>query len=120
MEEKVVLNRRKHIRFNPGLLDVAQVSQPFDSEELCRESDFEGKNVGLILEESYSGCSLVLKEGAVLKRPEIENEDEEEIHFPKGSFYWIKVGRLAPLVGIVRWNRELETGLVKVGFEFME
>lgn len=122
MEERVILNRRKHIRFSPEILDIAFISGAFmDGSQIDKQTEFESRNVGLILEESYSGCSLLFKEGHYLhRRPEVEDDQAREDSYTKGQYYLIQVGRLAPLKCIARWRKEIEPGLVKVGFEFME
>ncbi|MCB1049103.1 MAG: hypothetical protein H6510_08685 [Acidobacteria bacterium] len=122
MEDRVVLNRRRHIRFSPELLDIAIVGEPSESLDGLETGEFSGRNAGLILEESYSGCSLLFKEGRHLKRRPEEDPDQEvtDTRFEIGQYYRLQVGRLAPLRCVVRWRKEMEPGIAKIGFEFLE
>lgn len=123
MDDRVVLNRRRHMRFSPELLDIAILSEPqSSSESLDDQAAFAGHNTGLILEQSYSGCSVLVKEGRRLKRRPEEEPGEEEgaFRYEKDTYYLIQAGRLAPLRAVLRWRREMEPGLVKIGFEFLE
>jgi hypothetical protein len=91
MEQK----KRKSFRFKaePGTLVVFQkVSNPV-------------KITGLAIDESYRGCSFVM----VSKEP-----------FEKGDHIKVKVGKLAALLGEVRWVKDLKDSVWTIGVEFLE
>ena len=67
--------------------------------------DFRSGTVALVLDEGHQGCGLVVLNG---------ND------FVVGESYRLLVGKLAPLTGRVRWKRELEPGVYRVGIEFLD
>lgn len=87
------------IRFKPDPLDHALVD--FHNEK----GSFTPSAVGLILNESFTGCALVIKSEKVL------NKDQE---------IKVQVGRLEPLAAKVIWVQPLEVNLIKCGLQFLE
>lgn len=61
--------------------------------------------VGLIINESYSGCALVLKTSQPLNN---------------GQEVKVKVGKLPELVGKVAWIKPIEDSLIKIGIQYIE
>jgi hypothetical protein len=57
--------------------------------------------VGLVIDESFEGCSGVFRKNPALH---------------VGTSGTVTVGALAPVKGEVVWVRELEPGIVRVGF----
>jgi hypothetical protein len=91
---------RKHLRFKPDPLEYAQVSLDAESAE------FSPAFVALIVEESpVSGCSLIAHEHADLN---------------PGDRCRVKIGQLAPILAELAWKRPMESGLMRVGFQFLE
>jgi hypothetical protein len=81
---------RKHIRFNPDLGDVAWI---------------EGKTPGLIVNESFTGCSLI-----VLSSVDIE----------KGDTVRVQVGKLKAMESEVRWVKKIDRDIVRIGLLYKE
>ncbi|MNK80910.1 hypothetical protein D3C87_1006430 [compost metagenome] len=89
----------RSIRFQPDPLDHALIDFQFET------APFEPEAVGLILNESYAGCALVIKTTKLL------NKDQK---------IKVKVGRIDPMMAKVIWVQPLEASLVKVGIQFLE
>ncbi|MGD2081381.1 MAG: hypothetical protein PVF91_00320 [Chromatiales bacterium] len=91
---------RKHLRFKPDPLEYAQVSLGPGADTF--EPDF----VALIVDESpVSGCSLIAHQ-------------RDDLNL--GDVCRVKIGRLAPVQAEVSWMRPEETGLMRIGFAFLE
>lgn len=91
--------QRKHIRFSPDPGALAMID-PQGTKDA-----FEGKVVGLIVEESYAGVGVVL----------VNNKD-----LIVGTKFVIKVGDLDPLEAEVRWRRELDENTCRLGIQYQE
>ena len=91
-------NRRKHLRFKPDPLDVALIGRYDENDR------FVPQQVGLIAEESYSGCGIV----SVAEKP-----------FDVGQHLVIAVGKQPPQWAEVRWCRQVENDLLRVGLMFL-
>lgn len=89
----------RRIRFQPDPLDHALID--FQNEA----GKFSPTAVGLILNESFAGCALVIKTTNLL------NKDQE---------LKVQVGKLEPLSAKVVWVKALDESLVKVGINFFE
>lgn len=89
---------KKAIRFQPDPLDYALI-------DFSEDDQFNPTSVGLILNESFTGCALVFK---TMQPPQTE------------QIIKVKVGRLNPLRARVVWGKILEEGLIKVGLQFLE
>lgn len=87
------------IRFQPDPLDHALI-------DFKNESAFHASAVGLILNESYTGCALVIKTtDAVIPNQTVK----------------VKVGRLDPMPAKVIWIKPLlDDSLIKIGIQFLE
>lgn len=59
----------------------------------------------LPVDESHKGVGLVML---------------ERHNLSEGDFVLIKVGQLNPLIGMVRWVKKLDHGLVRLGVEYSE
>lgn len=84
-------------RFQPDPLDSALLDFNFDA------TPFTPTTVGLIINESYTGCSIVLK--AVELRP--------------NQLLRVQVGRLGVMGAKLIWAKEVEEGLMKIGIQFL-
>jgi hypothetical protein len=83
-------SNRKHIRFNPDMGDIAWIN---------------GKTPGLIVNESYTGCSLI-----VLSPAEVE----------KGDVVQVQVGKLKTMESEVRWVKKIDSYVVRIGLLYMD
>lgn len=86
------------IRFQPDPLDHALIDFSVGNKE------FTPTAVGLILNESYTGCALVIKALTI--------EENELIR--------IQVGRLSPMPAKIVWVKVMDESLLKVGIQFIE
>lgn len=87
------------VRFQPDPLDHALVD--FKSER----EPFQAAAVGMILNESYTGCALVLKTTEAV-RPDL--------------IIKVQVGKLSPLMARIVWVKVLDHNLIKAGIQFLE
>ena len=81
---------RKHIRFNPDLGDVAWI---------------DGQVPGLIVNESYTGCSLI-----VLNTLKVEKGDQVQV----------QVGKLNAMKAEVRWVKKVDRDIIRIGLLYQE
>ncbi|KHD89788.1 MAG: hypothetical protein OM95_01580 [Bdellovibrio sp. ArHS] len=86
------------VRFQPDPLDHALI-------DYLDEDTFDPTAVGIILNESFTGCALVVKASPDL----VQNQTIK-----------VKVGRLDPMSARVVWIEPLDTTLMKIGIEFLE
>ena len=89
---------RKSVRFKPDPLTVALV-------DLKKSKNFEPNLVGIVINESYSGCAIVVVSDLVLK---------------KGTKVKIQVGQIPPLKGEIMWIKNLEENIHKIGVKLLE
>ncbi|WP_413288459.1 hypothetical protein [Bdellovibrio sp. HCB337] len=89
----------RSFRFQPEPLDHALVDFNFG------EKEFQPSAVALIMNESYTGCSLVIKTTIPLK---------------VGSQIKTEVGRLGVLPAKIVWAKELAPSVVQVGIQFLD
>lgn len=85
--------KRKHIRF-----------QPDDNTYIMVQVDNDVVYSGLCVSESQGGCSA-----AFLNNPA----------FIAGTMCYVKVGKLEPISAEIRWVTELDSDLVKIGFQYL-
>ena len=116
MVENIRNERRKYLRFNPMML--SDNNDAFDGQSVLAfiswdtaGKEFEPQDVAFIVEEGHKGCGLVF-----VKRGRAESST-----FPwVGAECLLKVGKLHPLRSVVRWVREYDEDVAKVGFEYLE
>ena len=66
--------------------------------------DFAAREIlGLVMSESYGGCSMVVLSPNPIK---------------VGERYSVRVGHQGSVLGEVRWIHSIESGIMKVGFSF--
>mgnify|MGYP000904760218 FL=1 len=92
---------RRAIRFKPDPGDYALV----DMLNIENASDFRPTLLGLILEESAKGCGIVVLSNMVLK---------------VGTFCRVKVGRGPALKAEVRWRKDLDEEVMRLGLLYLE
>lgn len=102
-------NKRRHIRFDPGPLDIiAFDDRPQDAENanVDDESNFEAQFVGLPYSESYGGCGALIRAHKNLS---------------EGQTVQVQLGKLAPLRAKIAWIKKApmpEFSLL--GLEFLD
>jgi len=87
---------RHSIRFTPDPLTTALI-------ELKNNSTFKPSLVALVLNESFTGCALVLSCDQLLKKDQILK---------------VKVGNLNPMMAKIIWVKHLEENIFKIGLKF--
>lgn len=95
-------NRREHIRFDPDKNSIVMIFLGSAQEEPNEEN----KLVGLLRDESRSGC------GAVFHR--------EFFPLEEGESAKIKPGKISPTEAEVSWLKPIDEKLIRVGFEYLE
>lgn len=88
----------RSIRFQPDPLDHALI-------DFSNDEGFVPSAVALIINESFTGCSLLIKTPLTLS---------------PGNLIKVKVGRLDPLRAKIVWGKVMEEGVFKVGVQFLE
>lgn len=94
-----VKSKRRKVRF------ASDPSQHAEIELHPTPGDFTPDLAAVICNESYRGCCIVA----------VKNKQLQE-----GARIRIKVGRLAPLLGEVKWVTDLDVEVAKFGIEFLE
>ena len=93
--------KRRRVRFRPDPLDYCQIDSRAGAPE-----PFVPDSVAIVVdEEPMGGCGVVML-----------NTGKLEV----GSLCRVKVGRLDPLRAKIVWRKDLEAGIVRIGFEFLE
>jgi hypothetical protein len=92
---------RKSIRFEPDEGTIAQID-PTAQED---KSKFRPTIQALVIDEALDGCGVVLVKNTALG---------------EGDICLIKVGQLDPLIGEVRWIKELDQDVHKIGIMYLE
>ncbi len=87
---------RHSIRFTPDPLTTALV-------DLKTASEFNPSIVALVLNESFTGCALLLSCDHLLKKDQIVS---------------VKVGLLDPIKAQIIWIKNLEENIFKIGLKF--
>ncbi|MCK6597738.1 MAG: hypothetical protein L6Q37_05190 [Bdellovibrionaceae bacterium] len=90
---------RKFLRFQPDENTLALIDLKFSTKE------FKPSISGLILNESYSGCAIVVASDVILKL---------------GSKVKIKIGNLHVMKAEVVWAKILEENIQKIGIKLLE
>lgn len=89
---------RRSIRFTPDPLTIAVLS-------LNPDKVFRPSLVGLVLNESFGGCSILINHDDTLK---------------KDQLVIIKVGQLGLMKAKVVWIKNLEESIFKIGLKFID
>lgn len=88
----------RSIRFQPDPLDHALI-------DFHDETGFAATAVALILNESFTGCALLIKTLESLNKDQIIK---------------VKVGRLTPMRAKVIWVKSVDDNVVKAGIQFLD
>lgn len=104
-------NRRRYIRFNPEILEVAIIAFQDNKHTEYDDSTFqmEGDLPALIMDESYSGCNLV-----------VINRNKDPGFLKEGTKCTVKAGVLNPMSAEVKWREDVTPDILKIGIEFLE
>ncbi len=89
---------RRSVRFNPDPLTIAVLSLNLDKV-------FRPALVGLVLNESFGGCSILINHDELLKKDHL-------VH--------IKVGQLGLMKAKIVWVKNLEESIYKIGLKFID
>lgn len=92
---------RRSLRFAPDENNIAEI----DASEAQDKDDFQAQVHGLIVDEARDGCCLVLTNNQTLQ---------------EGDLCLVKIGRLDPINSEVRWIRELDDEVQKIGLMYLE
>jgi hypothetical protein len=84
-------------RFQPDPLDHALIDLNFDA------TPFTPTAVGLIINESFTGCAIVLK----------------TIELRANQLLRVQVGRQGVMGAKLIWAKDIEEGLMKIGIQFL-
>lgn len=88
-------NRREYFRYNPDTNALVEI-----------QLDGNRAIMGLMRDESYSGCAAVYQKSA--------------FHFEEGETVEVQAGNHNPRPADIKWIEELDDKLIKVGFEWVE
>ena len=98
-KSKASPQRRKNIRHAPDPGTFAQIDMS------TKTPTFRPEYLGLVVEESYTGCGLVVVDMPKLK---------------KGVKIRIQVGSVHPLKAEVKWRNDLDEQVARVGVQYLE
>lgn len=97
--------QRRHIRFRPDEVEVAYLQF---TDRKPGEIEFEADTAGLVIEEAYGGCALVV----------VGPGDPEQLGV--GMPCLVKINTIGPMAAQLRWVKDLDEGIVKVGLEYLD
>ncbi len=114
MDELHAGERRRFFRYSMGStmqkdLEVRTVEVVAHIDINVVDENFEPEFIAMVVEQSHQGCGLVLVR---------YNQDYEKI--VKDMEVVVRVGRLHPMKARVRWRKNLDEDLFKIGLEFLE
>ncbi|MCK4906285.1 MAG: hypothetical protein KAR07_02025 [Spirochaetes bacterium] len=89
------MERRAHVRYDPDENAVSEIIYHKDKKEI--------QKIGLIFDESFSGCSVVLT---------------GNVPFKVNERVLIKSGKLDSRYADVCWIRKIESGIFKIGIAY--
>lgn len=92
---------RRSLRFQPDEGNIAEI----DPEAKDNKNNFKARIRALIVDEALEGCCLVLTHNRLLQ---------------VGDICLVKVGMLDPLISEVRWIRDLDEEIQKIGIMYLE
>ena len=95
------MTEKRNIRFAPDPESIAQL----DFDKSHNVEQFKAQANALIIDESFKGCGLVA----------VKREDQS---YTAGNTFLATVGHLGPMVCEVKWVKELDDKLVRIGLEY--
>ena len=96
---------RRYLRFRPEDVEIAWIQFTDRAPGMI---EFEADAAGLVVEEAYGGCGLVVLGAA----------DAESIG--EGVPCLVRVNSIGPLRAEVRWVKVLDKDVAKIGIEYIE
>lgn len=96
---------RRYLRFKPENVEIAWIQF---TDRAPNTIEFEVDAAGLVVEEAYGGCGLVVLGAA----------DAESIS--EGVRCLVRVNNIGPVRGQVRWVKVLDDDVAKIGIEYLE
>lgn len=90
--------KRAPIRYKPDPMTIAHI-------DFENAKEFKPSCVGIVINESYSGCSVVISTDIEIKR---------------GDKVKIKIGELSAMKANVAWVKELEENIYKLGIQLLD
>ena len=102
------IDQRKYVRFNPAEMAIAVISSTLSemSDYDSETSNYTGEFVALVNDESYKGCSLIIK-----------NTSKVNAQLQPGKQFILKLGQLPPQPAIIKWREEIAPGIIRVGMQ---
>ena len=95
-------------------MSIKQIRFPPDSDQIgfisFNLNEFKKELSALILNESASGACLIVNKALVPKIHPIE----------ASQILLVQIGKMSPLKGQVRWVKEIDESLFKIGIELLE
>lgn len=92
------VQRRKSVRYKPEPGTIARL------DPLGRPGDFQPSITALVINESYSGCCIVIQMGELPQQ---------------GAVCRVQLGQFAPIKAEVRWRVDLDEDVVKLGLFYL-
>jgi len=105
MSDSRKAGQRKHMRFRPDQVEVALIQF---SEAEPEDFFFQAESAGLVLEEAYGGCGLVML------------SHFDAIEPVEGMRCQVKVGKIGPLRAEIRWVKKLDDDVARIGIEYLD
>ena len=103
---------RHRVRFLPDSTEIAIISfaTPDLENHKNKQHNKTGQHVGLIENQSHTGCSII-----VLKR----ETDTGNFFEPESECIAI-IGKLAPMRAAIRWRKQINDAIYHVGIELLD
>lgn len=98
-------DQRRYLRFPPDEWEMALIQC---SDAMVSESEFAPEIAGLVMEESRAGCGLVVLERLIRDR------------LAEGDQCLVKVARLGLVQAEVRWIKDIDEGVCRLGLHYIE
>lgn len=97
--------QRHHLRFPPDEWEIALIQC---TDAAVTEDQFRPEIAGLVMEESRAGCGLVVLERLI------------EDRLKNGDRCTVKVARLGVMLAEVRWIKDVDEGVCRLGLHYIE
>jgi hypothetical protein len=98
-------DQRRYLRFPPDEWEMALIQC---SDVMVSESEFDPEVAALVMEESRAGCGLVAIERQLRDR------------LAEGDQCLVKVARLGLVKAEIRWIKEIDEGVCRLGLHYIE
>lgn len=95
--------QRRYLRFTPEDVGVAMIHF---TDRAPDDIQFDPDTAGLVMEEAYAGCGLVVPGEA------------GQGNLREGTPCLIRINKIGPIQAEVRWVKTLDEGVAKIGIEY--